>query len=167
MFKKSLFMNSMISMRCGKFEARLEDYLGGAHDPELERHLRQCTRCSSALEDSRLAGNLLRQAWEPSSEPRPAFLAGAMAKIQAQKAREESPASFLRPLEFLASRLALTAAMLLLVLSGYLVGFGPRRSASQTPNRTELGASDFPQPPGDPVSNEEILLSLAERNNGQ
>jgi len=62
----------------------------------------------------------------------------------------------------------LTVAMLLLLLSAYLVGYAPSRSI-QGPSqiRTELSASDFPQPPGDPVSNEEVLQSLAERSNGR
>ena len=162
MFKKSIF-----AMRCRKFEARLEDFLGGESDSELQQHLGQCADCRSALEDSRLAGNLLRQALDPSREPRPAFLADVMARIQRQKAREESPAAFWRPLEFLASRLSLTAAVLLLALSAYLVEFGPNRNTAQLPNRTELSAGDFPQPPGDPVSNEEVLQSLAVRNNGR
>ena len=49
----------------------------------------------------------------------------------------------------------------------YLVEFAPHRSVALGSIRTELSASDFPQPPGDPVSNEEVLQSLAERNNGQ
>ena len=42
--------------------------------------------------------------------------------------RAESPAAFWSPLEFLASRLSLTAAVLLLALSAYLVGFAPRQA---------------------------------------
>lgn len=162
-----MFPKSKTPKGCRKLEARFEDYLGGAPDPELQQHLEQCAACHSALEDSRLAGNLLRQALEPSSEPRPAFLAGVMAKIQEEKARAESPAAFWKPLEFLASRLALTAAVLLLALSTYLVEFAPHRTVAQVPSRTELSASDFPQPPRDPVSNEEVLQSLAERDNGR
>jgi hypothetical protein len=63
--------------------------------------------------------------------------------------------------------LSLTAAMLLLALSVYIVEFVPRRTAPSSSNRTELSAGDFPQPPGDPVSNEEVLESLAARNNGR
>jgi hypothetical protein len=70
-------------------------------------------------------------------------------------------------LEFLASRLSLTAAVLLLALSVYLVEFAPRRDVALGSIRTELSASDFPQPPADPVSNEEVLQSLAERTNGR
>jgi hypothetical protein len=154
-------------MQCRKFEARIEDYLDGARDQELQQHMEHCPDCALAMEDSRLAGNLMRQAWEPSNQVRPEFLAGVMARIREQKASQASPEAFWRPLEFLASRLALTAAVLLLALSTYLVGVGPRQNTATLSNRTELSASDLPQPPGDPVSNEEVLLSLAERKNGR
>ena len=162
-----MFSKMRIPMRCRKFEARFEDYLEGASDSELHEHLAQCADCRVALENSRLAGDLIRQAWEPASEPRQEFLAGVMAKIREEKLRAESTAAFWSPLEFLASRLSLTAAMLLLALSAYLVGFAPRRTPEPFRIRTELSASDFPQPPGDPVSNEEVLQSLAERSNGR
>jgi len=157
---------SIIPLRCRKYEARLEDYLNGAVDTELRQHLDQCAACRSAVEDSRLAGNLLRQAWDPASEPRPAFLAGVLSRIQEEQARLESPAAFWKPLEFLASRVSFTAAMLLLALSVYLAEFAPRQTTPPPPTRAELSANDFPQPPGDPVSNEEVLLSLAVRTNG-
>jgi hypothetical protein len=163
---KKVFNKTNIPMRCRKFEARLEDYLNGAPDSELDAHLAHCQGCSAALEDSRLAGNLLREAWEPASEPSQAFLANVMARIHQEEARAKSPAAFWAPLEFLASRLSLTAAVVLLALSVYLVEFAPHRNVSLSSIRTELSASDFPQPPGDPVSNEEVLQSLAERNNG-
>jgi hypothetical protein len=164
---KKVFNKSNIPKRCEKFEARFEDYLSGAPDPELDGHLAHCQECSAALEDSRFAGNLLREAWEPASEPSQAFLANVMARIHQEEARAKSPAAFWAPLEFLASRLSLTAAVVLLALSVYLVEFAPHRNVSLGSIRTELSASDFPQPPGDPVSNEEVLQSLAERNNGQ
>lgn len=148
-------------------EARLEDYLGGARDRELERHLGECEACRGALEDSRLAGDLLRDALEPADEVHPAFLAGVMARIREEKARAESPAAFWRPLEALASRLALTAALVLFALSAYLVELAPGRNTAQVPSRTEISASELPQPPQDPVSNEEVLQSLAERSNGR
>ena len=162
-----MLKQTRISTQCRKFEARFEDYLAGAPDFEVEEHLAQCADCHALVENSRLAGDLIRQAWDPASEPRPAFLSGVMAKIQEEKLRAESTAAFWSPLEFLASRLSLTAALLLLVLSAYLVGFAPGRSVQPHRIRTELSASDFPQPPGDPVSNEEVLQSLAERSNGR
>jgi hypothetical protein len=164
---KKVFNKPSIQAECRKFDTRFEDYLGGTPDPELNDHLTRCENCRSAMEDSRLAGSLLREAWEPASEPSHAFLANVMARIHQEEARAKSPAAFWAPLEFLASRLSLTAAVMLLALSVYLVEFAPHRSVPLASIRTELSASDFPQPPGDPVSNDEVLQSLAERNNGR
>jgi predicted anti-sigma-YlaC factor YlaD len=154
-------------MKCRDFEARFEGYLSGAPDAELDEHLAHCDACRAAADDSRLAGNLLRSAWEPASEPSRAFVSGVMGRIRQEETLAKSPAAFWAPFEFLASRLSLTAAVLLLALSVYLMEFAPRRTVSFVPVGTELSASDFPQPPGDPVSNEEVLQSLAERNNGR
>lgn len=154
-------------VQCRKYEARLEDYLQGADDLELDEHLSHCANCRSALENSRLGGQLLRDAWEPTSEPQSAFLAGVMARIQNEKMRAESPAAFWNPIEFLASRVSLTAAAVLFALSVYMVGFTPHRTpTSPVSAQTELNAADFPQPPGDPDSNEEVLQSLVESDYG-
>jgi predicted anti-sigma-YlaC factor YlaD len=152
---------------CRKFEAQLEDYLSGAPNSQLDDHLSGCGQCRDALEDSRLAGELLRGAWEPASEPSRMFLSNVMSRIRQEETRAKSLAAFWAPLEFLASRVSLTAAVLLLALSVYLVEFAPHRPVTLDSIRTELSAADFPQPPGDPVSNEEVLQSLAERNNGR
>jgi hypothetical protein len=162
-----VFNKANLPRGCRKFEARFEDYLGGATDSELGDHLTRCEACRAALVDLRLAGDVLRGALEPAREPSQAFLGNVMARIKQEKARMESRAAFWAPLEFLASRLSLTAALVLLALSAYLVDFAPHRNAPLSTVRTELSASDFPQPPGDPVSNEEVLQSLAERNNGR
>jgi hypothetical protein len=115
-----------------------------------------------------MGGELLRDAWEPAGKPQSDFLAGVMARIREEKMRTESPAAFWNPLEFLASRVSLTAAALLFALSVYLVGFAPRHVPTPlTSAGTELSATDFPQPPGDPDSNEEVLQSLVERNYGR
>ena len=164
---KKMFSESNLSMRCRKFESRFEDHLGGSADKEFEDHLSRCGDCRSALEDSRLAGELLRSAWEPAQSPSDTFRATVMARIRREESTAQSPAAFWTPLEFLASRLSLTAAMVLLALSVYLVGFAPRRMVVPGSIRTELSASDFPQPPGDPVSNEEVLQSVLERNHGR
>lgn len=153
--------------QCRKFEARFEDYLSGVPDSELSGHLKECESCRTALDDSRFAGELLREAWDPASEPSRAFLANVMARIHQEEARAKSPAAFWTPLEFLASRLSLTAAVLLLALSVYLAKFAPSRGLSLGPVRTQLTANDFPQPPGDPVTNDEVLVSLSERNYGR
>jgi hypothetical protein len=162
---KKVLPKSNLRRQCRKFESRLEDYLGGAPDPKLSEHLARCAACREALEDSRLAGALLRETWEPASEPSKAFLGNVIAQIRQEETRAKSPAAFWAPLEFLASRLSLTAAVVLLALSAYLIKAAPHSTISLSSIRTELSANDFPQPPGDPVSNEEVLQSLAERNN--
>lgn len=162
-----MFSKWNVRVACRKFESRLEGYLSGAADPELKEHLALCAACRAALEDSHVAGDLVRTALRPAIVPGDAFATGVMAKIRREQARRESGAAFWAPLEFLASRLSLTAAMVLLVLSGYLVEFAPRRNSAPLPMRTELSTNDFPQPPGDPVSNEEVLQSLAERAYGR
>ena len=115
-------------MRCRKFQALLEDYLEGSADSEVDEHLAHCADCSAALDISRLAGDLLRQVWEPASEPRQAFRAGVSAKIRQEQSRAESTAGFWSLIEFLASRLSLTAAMVLLAVSAYLVEFAQHRT---------------------------------------
>jgi hypothetical protein len=159
--------NSKSSKQCQEFEARFEDYLGGAPDFGLETHLEQCEHCSAAMGDARLAGSLLREVMDTASEPTQVFLSKVMARIREEESQAKSPAAFWAPLEILASRLSLTAAVLLLALSVYLIEFAPHRNLTLGSIRTELSASDFPQPPADPVSNEEVLQSLAERTNGQ
>ncbi len=153
-------------MRCRKFDARLEDYFEGSADSEVDEHLAHCSDCRAALDNSRLAGDLLRQAWVPISEPRQEFRAGVWAKIREEQSRAESTAAFWGLIELLASRLALTAAILLVAASAYLIEIAPRRIPRPLANRSELSANDFPQPPTDPVSNEEVLQSLADKNNG-
>jgi hypothetical protein len=162
-----MFNKSNSSISCRELEARFEDYLGGAPDPELQAHLSQCEHCAMALEDARFANSLLREAMEPASQPTQAFLANVMARIHREENQVKSPASFWTPLEFLASRVSLTAAVVLLALSVYVIEFAPHRNLTLGSIRTELSASDFPQPPSDPVSNEEVLQSLAERSNGR
>lgn len=162
-----MFQGTETPRRCRKYEARLEDALHGAADEGLKQHLRTCTRCRAALEDARLASSWLRQAWEPTGEAPSAFLTGVMARIREEETRAASPAAFWRPLEFLASRVSMTAAVLLLVLSVYLLGFSPRHAVPvPNHNQTELSASDFPQVPSDPVENDAVLQSLAERGYG-
>lgn len=164
-----MFEQSKMSGRCRKYETRFEDYLSGSLDAELREHLLQCAECRTALADAGFAGDLLRGAWRrPVVEPSPAFAANVMFRIHEQETRAKSLAAFWTPFELLASRLSLTAAVLLLAISVYLAKFAPaHRSISFTPVRAELTATDLPQPPGDPVSNDEILVSLSERNYGR
>jgi len=155
-----------IPMRCRKFDVALADYFEGGADSEVDEHLAHCSVCRAALDDSRIAGDLLREVWVPATEPRQEFRAGVWSKIREEQSRSESTAAFWGPIELLASRLALTAAVALIAMSAYLFEIAPRRTPRPLAGRTELSDNDFPQPPRDPVSNEEVLQSLAENKNG-
>lgn len=115
-------------MRCRKVEVRLADYFEGSADSEVDEHLAHCADCRAALDNSRLAGDLLRQAWVPIRESRQGFRPRVWAKIREEESRAASKTAFWSPIEFLASRLALTAAILLVAASAYLVEIAPRRT---------------------------------------
>lgn len=161
-----MFENKGAFMGCGRYEARLEDYLNGAPDAKLESHLAGCARCREALEDARLAGSWLREAWEPFGEPRGAFAAGVAARIRVAEAEAASPTAFWRPIEFLASRIALTAATALLALSAYLYKYTPARNASPSAASSDAAATYFPQPSPQPTGIEELAATLNARSNG-
>ncbi len=159
---------------CRHYEAMWEDYLdvssasGGAlaHNDalarELEEHLNRCGACREAFDAARLSRELLRKAFEPAPEPAGAFATRVLAGI---RERESVGQQLWRPLEVLASRLALTSATLLLLLVGYLYLLAPQdRGLTQSKNQVTDG---FPQPVNEPSSQDEILLSLAEREHGR
>ena len=160
-----MFGETANSGACREYELRLEDFLSGTADAELESHLAECSHCASAIENARLAGTWLRRSWPPTHEPRSTFLGNVMARIREEQARADSSVAFWNILEFLASRMAMTAAVVLLAVSAYLAG-ASSRPAVIVPTRAELTSADFPQPPVDPVSNEEVLQSLAENSYG-
>ncbi len=163
-----MFEKTIVPARCRKYEHRLEEYLGGAPDSELSEHLLQCADCRATLGDAHAAGDLLRGTLRPAAAPGRAFTANVMFRIREQESRARSLAAFWMPFELLASRLAMTAAVLLLAISVYLAKFAPaHRAVAPAPTRAEVSAADLPQPPGDPVSNDEILVSLSERNYGR
>lgn len=176
---------------CPEYSARLEERLESALesvpanvivnadatvDAKFEAHLLECARCRAALDDAGLAGQLIRNA--AGSEALPAernldmFTRRVMAAIREESSRLNAIGGIWRPLELLASRFALAAAVVLLALSVYLAEFAPpfRMPAinSQTEAtdsaQTEIGA-DLPEPPAQPSNQDEVLTSLAERTN--
>ncbi len=152
---------------CGAYEASLEGYLDGAEDSaaghEVTAHLERCAACREALEDARLARELLREGWEPAPQPSSAFATRVLATIRSEQARRQQ---FWQPLGALASRLALVAAMVLLVLAGYVFEFNPARSRTPVSLRTEV-SEGLPEPASQPTTQDEVLLTLAGSNNGR
>jgi hypothetical protein len=156
--------------KCRKFEARMEDHLGAApeaveSDAELAAHLRQCRRCRESFAAAQLAGRLFFEEQGPAVQPSEAFVTRVMASIRQEEARLSAPAAVWRPLEALASRFALVAAMALLALSVFLGEFAPALRQPDFNVATEV-VGDWPEPPAQPATQDEVLMSLAEAENG-
>ncbi len=147
---------------CREYEARLEGYLDGAADAELTAHLEHCSACQETLEDARWARELLREGREPAAEPSGAFATRVLAGIRSEEARRKQ---FWRPLEVLARRLALVAAMALLMLTAYFFQFAPVRGGAQGASRAEVGEG-FPELGGQP-SQDEVLLTFVGNTDGR
>lgn len=151
-------------MACGVYEARLnllEDFVGGALSPaetdEVRAHVEHCAACREEVEAARAAGVLLRTAFPPTVEPSGAFWFRVQAGIRTAVAEQNSGQEFWRTLEFLARRLAWTAALVVALLAGYAV-------LTHNMNGVQAEAREiFPEPSQQPASQEEVLLSLAAR----
>lgn len=143
-------------------------------DPRLKTHVSQCALCSKAVDDALLARELVRNSGLAAAVSRSAgfadsFSARVMASVRAEML-ERTAAGIWRPLELLASRFALVAAVILLALSVYLVKFAPPFRLAATglqieSSQTEVDAG-LPAPPSQPSSQDEVLISLSERANG-
>lgn len=149
---------------CPEYQAGLEDILreGEAYiesNSSLERHLQGCADCRRALNDARVAAKLMRHAAYPEIAASPAFVTRVMASIR--EATQAAPNAIWRPLELLASRMALAAAVLLLALSVYLREFAPARGAVAVNAPAEIGSA-LPEPPAQPTNADEVLMSLAD-----
>ena len=149
---------------CPEYQASLEDAVreGDATvepNSALERHLQVCADCRQALNDALIASKLMRHARYPENAVSGAFVTRVMASIR--EAAEASPSAIWRPLELLASRMALVAAVVLLALSVYLREFAPARGAAAVNAAAEMGAV-MPEPPAQPADADEVLMSLAD-----
>ena len=108
---------------CPEYLASLEDILREGEaciEPgsPLERHLQGCADCREALNGALIASKLMQHARYPERAASPAFVTRVMASIR--EATQAAPSAIWRPLELLASRMALVAAVVLLALSVYL-----------------------------------------------
>lgn len=158
---------------CRDYQTLLEDYLSGELDAgAAERflaHLNRCTACREAFEMVRLSSRIVRAAREPQADPGPGFSLRVMAAIREEGARRAAGGAFWRPLESLAWRLAVTAALVL----AFLLGYGLRASfapARPTPPQVALQPEVrdiFPEPIQQPASRDEVLISMAEKNHGR
>lgn len=135
-------------------------------DSALAAHLQGCAECREALDTVLLSVRLMSAAREAAVQPSEPFVTRVMAGIREAENREQGWVAVWRPLEQLASRFALVAAAILLALSVYLAEFAPGRPAIFGTSQREIGAG-MPEPPAAPPSNQDdVLMSLVERSNG-
>ena len=159
-----MFSRTNTRFGCPEYQASLEDILrdGLAHvepNSPLQRHLEGCVGCRQALNDAIVASKLMRHARYSAADSSPAFVARVMATIR--EATLAAPNAIWRPLELLASRLALVAAVALLALSVYLREFAPARNSAAVNVPVEIGAG-LPEPPAQPADADEVLMSLVD-----
>lgn len=153
---------------CHEYGARVEDCLLGASglpDAELATHLKACALCREAVEDGLLAGEIVRAGTDPYEGVSGAFVTRVMAGIREEDARRAASGALWRPIEALASRFAVAASIVLLAASLYLVGFVPPVDLPPTATQAEM-IGLMPEPPAQPANQDEVLMTLAEMENG-
>jgi hypothetical protein len=159
-----MFSRTDARFGCPEYQASLEEVVREGEatiepNSALDRHLQACDDCRQALSDALIASKLMRHARYPEHAVSGAFVTRVMASIR--EAAEAAPSAIWRPLELLASRMALVAAVVLLALSVYLREFAPARSAAVVNTPAEVGAV-MPEPPAQPADADEVLMSLAD-----
>ena len=156
---------------CGRYEAELADAVERAAErgqelslsAELASHVAGCERCREGVESVDLSRALLRWGLEPTGGPRPGFTTRVLAAVRAEEERRAmQKAIFWRPLEHLAGRVALGACAAVMVVSFYIYMYVAPRASGQSQDLTELVQQPDTQQPQTP---DEVLMSLAERNN--
>ena len=160
---------------CDDYALRLENVLAAAEsgetaslDPDVRGHLVHCERCRSAFEDAGLSRALLRWGIEPA-EPGFGFSTRVLAAIRAEQENRASASSiFWRPVENLAARVSVAAATAVLLLSFYVYAFvAPRNRTAESAQ--DVPAALVPQPEIRPAprTKDDVLMYLAERDNGR
>jgi predicted anti-sigma-YlaC factor YlaD len=159
-----MFSRTDARFGCPEYQESLEDVVREGEaciepNSPLDRHLQSCADCRQALNDALIASKLMHHARYPENELSAAFVTRVMASIR--EASQTVASSFWRPLELLASRMALVAAVALLALSVYLGEFAPARGTVAVNGTVEIGAG-LPEPPAQPANADEVLMSLAD-----
>jgi len=156
---------------CKRYEALLDDYLGGVLDTvsekEAERHLGDCVNCRNAFEAAREGARIFQTAGftlRGASAPGPEFARLAMARIRAEKEQRAAERSgFWQPLVSFAWRFAATAVVALALLLTYAVrGRGRSRQVVGPIGQTQIVDVFTPDPTRTPADQDEVLLLMAE-----
>lgn len=162
---------------CEIYELQLEDAAELAAErgeqialsADLTAHVEGCAHCSEALGAISVSQSLLHAALEPTSAPGPFFAKRVMAVIRAEEVRLAAQGStFWSPLQHLAARIALVAAVLVMALTIYAYTFSNSAALdSSSVNATAYELVPHQQLDPQPQSKDEVLMSLVERNNAR
>ena len=148
-------------MACTEYEHLWEDYLDGRVDAatraELDAHLKSCAECREAVEAARASSLLLRSLLEPAPEPGLGFWTRVQADLRETAAGQNE---FWGSLERLAWRLSFAATLAVALMMGYVAIEGLGLNGDLLNGQGEIRAL-VPEPVTQPVSKDEILLSLA------
>jgi hypothetical protein len=158
---------------CRQFQSQLEDAAGTAPNAKelsellaaapvpLKEHVTACVDCRAAAENILAARALLAELPSYAATAGPWFAPRVMAAIAARKAELGRAADAWTFLPKLAARLTWASAVALLLASGWL--YQKPVSTSAKPVATDITG----EPVADtatPATNDEVLVSLAERH---
>src|SRR5580698_8368371 len=158
---------------CRQFQSQLEDAAGAAPNAKelsellaaapasLKEHTIACANCRAAAENILAARALLAELPSYAATAGPWFAPRVMAAIAARKAELGRAADAWTFLPKLAARLTWASAVALLLASGWL--YQKPVSTSAKPVATDITG----EPVADtatPATNDEVLVSLAERH---
>jgi anti-sigma factor RsiW len=157
---------------CGEFEAQLEDLLEGRAEGSdalsESNHLQECPACRQAFESASKISTFLRNALEPAKEPDPGFARRTIAAIRAEERALEEEKSFWRPLEVLAWRVALSAALAVALLVVYArsapVVYSPQ---AQVMARETSEPELFNDPGRTPITGDDVFMLTTDTSHGK
>jgi predicted anti-sigma-YlaC factor YlaD len=153
---------------CKEYESLLEDHLEGYLNPvsqaRVTAHLAACPSCHEAFADAQAGVQLLRLGHEATPDPGAFFAGRVMAAIRAEEKLRAG--SFWRPLEALAWRFSLSAALALVLMTGYEV-IAPAQLQTALSIRQAEVRELFPDPVQQPTGRDDVLLAIAEKNHAK
>jgi hypothetical protein len=124
--------------------------------------LLRCAQCREAVEMASASGQLLRKALAPAGRPAEVFWTRLGAQLREERDRRLAGGDFWGALESLAWRFAMGTAVAVLLLAGYLAMQSPSGHSVEAAERGDI----FQEPVEQPGSQDEVLITLANRGNG-
>lgn len=131
-----------------------------ATESSLRTHVAECAACRETVQDSIAARALLRANLPATADPGPVFTARVMRAIAERERRESVSESSWFAVPAVAARLSLVSAIVLLFASTWV--YEQRPSPAAKPPAKDVSA-DFLEPAPPPATQDEVLVSLAER----